>query len=317
MKQQFVQDLKPGDSVDDIFVLADKALHRKKDGNPYLNVAFTDKTGTVKGVVWDNVEQMTAVAGVGDYVHLKGLVGEYRNALQVVVSAIRSCNAEAVAREDFLPVSPFNREAMLERLKALTATITHPHLKALMAAFWNDADWVAQFKAAPAAKFMHHAYIGGLLEHTLSMASLADKIAAHYRGVDRDLLLVGVVLHDIGKTREFSYLTGIDYTHEGRLVSHIAIGLEMLDAKLKLIDGFPSDVALLIKHMIISHHGSREFGSPEPPKTVEAVLLNYIDEIDSKVSGIREFMASEDPEAPWTSYHKLLGRHFYKGSVEK
>ena len=316
MKQQFIHDLKAGDRVDEVFVLADKALLRKKDGNPYLNVAFADKTGSLKGVVWDNVEHIASAADVGDYVHLKGAVSEYRGALQVVVSDIRACDAAAVDREDFLPVSAFNREAMLERLMAITATMTNPHLKALMNAFWGDAEWIEHFKTAPAAKFMHHAYIGGLLEHTLSMASLADKVAAHYRGVDRDLLLAGVILHDIGKTREFSYQTGIDYTSEGRLVSHIAIGLEMVDAKLKSIDGFPQDLVVLVKHMIISHHGSREFGSPEPPKTIEAVLLNYIDEIDSKVNGIRDFMAAEDPTATWTSYHKLMGRHFYKGPNE-
>ena len=187
------------------------------------------------------------------------------------------------------------------------------YIKNLIEAFWNDEVFVQKFKTAPAAKKMHHAYIGGLLEHTLSMVSLADKIAGHYSGVDRDLLLAGTILHDIGKTREYEYEISIDYSDEGRLINHIVIGIEMIDEKLSGIEEFPEEKMLLLKHMIVSHHGAREFGSPEPPKTIEAVILNYIDEIDSKVKGIRDFMANEDPNETWTSFHRLLERHFYKG----
>jgi 3'-5' exoribonuclease len=183
-------------------------------------------------------------------------------------------------------------------------------------AFWRDEAWVGKFKRAPAAKMMHHAYIGGLLEHTVSMTSLAEKIAAHYGGVDRDLLLTGAVLHDIGKIEEFDYQLRIDYADQGRLVSHIVIGIRMLEDKLREVTGFPEDQAWLLKHMIISHHGSREFGSPEPPKTIEAILLNYIDEIDAKVTGVREFMAADESNETWTSYHRMLGRHFYKGKSD-
>jgi 3'-5' exoribonuclease len=171
-------------------------------------------------------------------------------------------------------------------------------------------------KRAPAAKNMHHAYLGGLLEHTLSMVLLADKIAGHYGGVDRDVLLVGAFIHDIGKIRELSYERRIDYTDEGRLLSHIVLGLEILEAKLQLIGDFPPSLAALIKHMIVSHHGVREFGSPELPKTVEAVLLHLIDEMDARVNGIREFMASENSQATWTAYHRLMERQFYKGEPE-
>ena len=220
---------------------------------------------------------------------------------------------DAVSPDDFLPTTSRDVDQMFERLKALTETIAAPALKALMNAFWEDDALVRAFKRAPAAKMMHHAYIGGLLQHTLSMALLAEKIAGHYVGVDRDLLIVGAIVHDIGKIRELAYGHNIDYTDEGRLLSHIVIGLEIVDQKIRSIDAFPPKVANMIKHLIISHHGAREFGSPEPPKTIEAVLLNYIDEIDSRVNSIREFMSNEDPEASWTSYHRLLERHFYKG----
>jgi 3'-5' exoribonuclease len=159
---------------------------------------------------------------------------------------------------------------------------------------------------------MHHAYIGGLLEHTLSMAVLAEMVGSHYSGVDRDMLLAGVILHDVGKLRELEYTSRIDYTDQGRLLSHIVIGLAMLDEKLKQVPDFPETKAHLLKHMLVSHHGERAFGSPEPPKTIEAVLLNYIDEIDSRVNSIREFVAKDTSEGNWTSYHRLLERHLYK-----
>ncbi|MBV5267409.1 MAG: HD domain-containing protein, partial [Burkholderiaceae bacterium] len=179
----------------------------------------------------------------------------------------------------------------------ITDTLKTPCFHDLFKLFWADAEMVRLFKAAPAAKKMHHAYIGGLLEHTLSMAILVDRLAGHYTGVDRDLLLAGAILHDIGKIREFEFSSHIDYTSEGRLLSHIVIGLQIIDEKMKLIEDFPEEQAVLLKHLVVSHHGVKEFGSPELPKTVEAVLLNHIDEIDSKVKGIREFMASEGPNA--------------------
>ncbi len=312
-KKQFVNTLKPGDTIDDVFVLSEKNMAQKKDGNNYLNLVFIDKTGSLKAVQWDNVENTAEQITVGDYVQVKGSVAEYRGTLQLVVrTAVRS-DAEQVDASDFLPVTTRNIDAMFDKLKQITDTINPPCLLELFRLFWEDADLVQQFKKAPAAKKMHHAYIGGLLEHTLSMAILVDKIAGHYTGVDRDLLLAGAILHDIGKIREFEFSSRIDYTSEGRLLSHIVIGTQMIEEKMRQIPDFPEEQAVLLKHLVISHHGLREFGSPEPPKTIEAVLLNHIDEIDSKVKGIREFMASENSTTAWTSYHQLLQRHFYIG----
>ncbi len=316
MKKRFITDIKAGDVVDDVFVLAEKILSQKRDGKNFLNVILSDKTGTLKGVVWDNVDQIAAAVTSGDFVSIRGTVGEYKGTLQLVVKAMDVCTHEAVDPSDFLPATSRDIDGMFERLVTITASLTTPYLKKLFDAFWKDEELVRKFKTAPAAKKMHHAYIGGLLEHTLSMTSLADKVAGHYSGIDRDLLISGAVLHDIGKTDEFEYQFKIDYTDEGRLLNHIVIGLKMVDEKLSGIEDFPEDQILLLKHMMVSHHGAREFGSPEPPKTIEAVLLNYIDEIDSKVNGIRDFMASEDPNETWTSYHRLLERHFYKGKKD-
>ena len=313
MKKRFITDIKAGDVVNDVFVLAEKILSQKRDGNNFLNVVLSDKTGTLKGVVWDNVDQITAAVTSGDFVSIRGTVGEYKGTLQLVVKTMDLCPREALDPKDFLPATSRDIDGMFQRLVKITASLTTPYLKKLFDAFWEDDEFVRKFKTAPAAKKMHHAYIGGLLEHTLSMTSLADKVAGHYSGIDRDLLVSGAVLHDIGKTDEFEYQFKIDYTDEGRLLNHIVIGLKMVDEKLSGIEDFPEDQIFLLKHMIVSHHGAREFGSPEPPKTIEAVLLNYIDEIDSKVNGIRDFMASEDPNETWTSYHRLLDRQFYKG----
>jgi 3'-5' exoribonuclease len=313
MKKRFITDIRAGDRVDDIFVLFEKILSQKKDGNNFLNVTLSDKTGTIKGVVWDNVDQIAAGITSGDFAHVNGSVSDYRGTLQVVIKKMEPFSPDRIDPSDFLPQTSRDIEGMFERLMKRTDSITTDYLKALIDAFFKDKEFVNKFKTAPAAKKMHHAYIGGLLEHTLSMTSLADKIAGHYSGINRDLLLSGAILHDIGKIDEFEYQFKIDYSDKGRLLNHIVIGIKMVDDKLSGIEHFPEDQMLLLKHMIVSHHGTREFGSPEPPKTIEAVLLNYIDEIDSKVNAIRDFIASEDPDETWTSYHRLLERHFYKG----
>ena len=313
MKKRFITDIRAGDRVDDIFVLSEKILSQKRDGNNFLNVTLSDKTGTIKGVVWDNVDQIAAGITSGDFAHVNGSVSDYRGTLQVVIKNMEPFSPDRVDPSDFLPQTSRDIEGMFERLVKRMDSITTDYLKALIDAFFKDKEFVNKFKTAPAGKKMHHAYIGGLLEHTLSMVSLADKIAGHYSGIDRDLLLSGAILHDIGKIDEFEYQFKIDYSDKGRLLNHIVIGIKMVDDKLSGIEHFPEDQMLLLKHLIVSHHGTREFGSPEPPKTIEAVLLNYIDEIDSKVNAIRDFIASEDPDETWTSYHRLLERHFYKG----
>ena len=313
VKKRFVDTLKSEETIDEIFVLSEKNLAQKRNGEHYLNLTLADKTGRIKGVVWDDVDRISSEVAPGDFVRAKGGISEYRGNLQFVVRAMSPCRTDTVDPVDFLPATDRNVDIMFARLTELTDSIENPHLKKLFNHFWDDEDLVGKLKTAPAAKKMHHAYIGGLLEHTLSMVMLSVKIAGHYSGIDKDLLIAGAVLHDMGKVREFEYESRIDYSDEGRLVNHIVIAVQMLEEKLQQIDSFPRNLADLLKHMIISHHGTREFGSPEPPKTIEAVLLHCIDEIDSKVNAIREFIAAQDTEENWTSYHRLLERHFYKG----
>lgn len=316
MKNIFLSELKAGDGVDDIFVLVRKNVAHKKDGNPYLNVVLGDKSGQLKGVAWDQVEKIAAAASAGDLVRVEGGVSEYRNDLQLVVKAMAFQPPDSADPADFLPASKRNVNVMFERLTGLTRNLKTDCLRDLFEAFWMDADFVHQFKTSPAAKKMHHAYVGGLLEHTLSMALLTERIAGHYSGIDMEMVMAGAILHDIGKIRELSSGYKFDYSDEGRLLSHIIIGLQMLDQRIGQVPDFPEEKAILLRHMIVSHHGSREFGSPEPPKTLEAVLLNYIDDMDSKVNSIRDYMAKDDPSEAWTNYHRLLERQFYKGRPE-
>ena len=315
MKNTFVNAIKAGQAVDDIFVARDKQIAYKKDGDAYLSLGLADRTGEVKAVAWENVQAISKAFSAGDYVRVKGNVRQYRDALQLVVRHVERPDPAEVDARDFLPATERDLDQMLERLIQISQTVENKHLLRLLSAFLEDKTFVDLFKTAPAAKRMHHAYLGGLLEHTLSIALLIQAISGHYMGVDKDLLLTGGILHDIGKVHEFSYETHIDYSDAGRLLNHIVIGVEMLEKKIAAINDFPDDLALMLKHMIVSHHGTREFGSPEPPKTLEAIILNYLDDLDAKVTAVRTFMDAADPEATWTSYHKILERFFYKGKT--
>ncbi len=313
MKKLYIADIRPGDSVNEIFALSEKTVSRKKDGEPFLNLTLADKTGQIRAVVWDNVHQVLDILASGDFIQVSGGASEYRGAVQLTVRSVQAVDSDRVDPNDFLPAADRDVQQMFERLVGLCETVENEHLRRFLASLWQDRDLVERFKTAPAAKKMHHAYLGGLLEHTLSMALLADKVASHYVGVDRDLLLSGTVIHDLGKIYELQYHHRIDYTDQGRLLSHIVIGVQLIDAKIGRLDGFPPRLADQLRHMIISHHGEKQFGSPELPKTLEAVLLHYIDAIDSRMNAIRQFMAADDPNSEWTGYHRLLERHFFKG----
>jgi 3'-5' exoribonuclease len=313
MKKKFINELGLSEIVDDVFLLKEKTLIRKKDGEYFLSMVLADKTGAINAVAWDQVERLKSQASAGDYVRVQGIIGEYKASRQISVRNMECVAQDGIHSEDFMPASRRNPQQMFERLKKISETIEADHYKKLMALFWQDDGFVEQFKRAPAAKKMHHAYLGGLLEHTLSLALLAEKVVDHYVGIERDLLLMGALLHDIGKVKEFEYDRSIDYSEEGRLISHIVIGIDMIEKKINQIENFPEKAKILLKHLIVSHHGSRELGSPQVPMTLEAVMLHYLDEIDSKINGIRDFMESNETDGDWTPYHKLLERYFYKG----
>ena len=313
MKRQFARQLEEGEKVDDLFVLTARTASQTRMGKPYLRLTVADRTGELKGVCWEPGREVDADTAVGDAVRIKGRMQSYNGSLQLAVGKMTRC-ADAVDPSDFLPTAARrDPQRDFDELVALTAEFKDPWLRRLLDAFWADEDFVRQFKTAPAAKKIHHAYVGGLVIHCLSMARWARFAGEHYEGVDVDLLTAGAILHDVGKTRELECRLQIDYSDSGRLLSHIVIGCQMIDEKVAELPGFPEQTSLLLKHMVVSHHGERAFGSPEPPKTIEAVLLHFIDEIDSKVNGIRDFAAADDGNAPWTAYHRLWERQFYLG----
>ena len=315
-KTTFVENIQPGEKVDAVFAVTGKSVSHRKDGAPFLNLTLVDRTGSVRAIMWDLLPDTLGSFDNGDYVSVLANAGTYRDQLQLTIKALRPAPEDQVDPGDFLPVCPTDPQKLFAKLKELTETITDPFLGRLMEAFWEDEAFVNGFTTAPAGKKMHHAYIGGLAEHTLSVALLVDPLAGHYvknKGLNRDLLLVGAVLHDIGKVEEFQWKAAIDYSDAGRLLGHAVLGVRLLDEKISAIPDFPNETAMLLRHMIVSHHGEREFGAVELPKTLEAIILNNIDDLDAKVNGVRTFMDQEDNGEAWTGYHRLMERYFYRG----
>jgi len=310
----FVSDIKENDKVESFFLVKDKSIAMAKNGKPYINLKLMDRSGEIEGRVWDNAEEIAANFDKNDIVAVKGRGALYQGKVQLSIIDVRRAPDGAASSEDFLPRSARAPEEMLSELKRLISGIKEPYLKSLMDSFMDDKQFVDLLKTAPAAKGMHHVYIGGLLEHTLSVAHLVTELSKHYSGVNIDLLLTGSILHDMGKTKELSYKAAFDYTDIGRLLGHIIIGIQMLDEKIKGIDGFPEKTALLLRHMIASHHGELEFGSPKRPKTIEALLLHHIEDMDAKINAYQAAIAKEiAEESGWTSYQKMFERFLYKG----
>jgi 3'-5' exoribonuclease len=236
--------------------------------------------------------------------------------VQIRVQDIMRVDESKVAAEDFLPKSAFDPDAMLDELQSILRAMKNPHLLSLAQACFADERLMELFKRAPGAKTIHHPYLSGLLEHTLSLLKLILKVVENYRGIDVDLLLMGGFLHDIGKIYEFSYERAVDYTDEGQLLGHLVMEVELVNAKIATIPGFPEELAMLVKHMLVSHHGAYEFGSPKLPQTVEAVILHSLDDLDGKIQAIQS-LSEKEPGSKWTLFHRAYGRSFYRGSGEK
>jgi 3'-5' exoribonuclease len=313
VSKQFVAEIKDRDSVSAVFLVKDKIMAMAKNGKPYMNLRLMDKSGDVDAKVWDNVDSLDKLFDKDDFVQVRGKASVYMNKMQVVVAEIGKVPEEQVNLADFLPESPRNGADMLRELRDVVASVTNPHLKGLMDSFLADEAFLAKYCAAPAAKGMHHVYLGGLLEHSLALVKLAKAIVPLYEGINEELLLVGALLHDVGKIHEMSYERAFDYTDEGKLLGHITIGVEMVEERIRRVEGFPRELGMLLKHMLLSHHGQYEYGSPKRPKTIEATILNYLDDMDSKINGIRAHIAKETASSSrWTAHHRLYDRYFFK-----
>jgi len=314
VKKVFVTEIRERDQVESPFLVRDKMTAMAKNGKPYLTLKLMDKSGELEGRVWDRVDELAARFERDDFVLVRGKASSYLGKMQLVVQELEKLDEQNVALGDFLPVAGESPELLLKRLNELLGTLRNPHLSRLMQLFVDDAEFVQKFSTAPAAKSMHHVYLGGLLEHSLAISALVDDVSARYPELDRDLLVVGALLHDVGKTEELTYRRSFDYSDEGKLLGHIMLGVEMVDERLRQLPEFPKPLAVHLKHLLLSHHGQYEYGSPKRPKTLEATVLNYLDDLDSKINGIRSHMERDSQsDSHWTSYHRLYDRYFYKG----
>ncbi len=309
----FINELQRGQSIESFFYVREKNLSRTKSGTPYLALRLVDRTGEIEGRIWDNAPDFAALFDVHDFIKVRAEVEEFQGALQLRIIKLRKTSEEEIKLDDFLPRSSADVEKMFAELKDLARLVKQPFLGRLLDSFWQDQDFVQKFKKAPAAKSVHHAYLGGLLEHTLAVAQLILLVAPRYPGVNQDLLLTGGILHDIGKIEELSFNRFFDYTDAGRLLGHIILTIEMVKQKIKNIADFPLDLALLLEHMLISHHGDFSFGSPKLPMTLEALLLHHLDDLDAKLNAFWTRIEKEkDQPARWTTYHKLFARYILK-----
>ena len=315
MAKQYVAEIKDRDPVSAVFLVKEKIMAMAKNGKPYMNLRLMDRSGEVEAKLWDNTDVLDKLFDKNDFVSVRGKASVYMNKLQVVIAEIGRIPEEDVDLGDFLPESPRGVDEMRLELSQVVMALTNPHLKELMERFLADEKFMALYCKAPAAKGMHHVYLGGLLEHSLSLVKLVTSIVPLYEDINQDLLVAGALLHDVGKIYEMSFERAFDYTDAGKLLGHITIGVELVDEKIRQVPGFPRELALLLKHMLLSHHGQYEFGSPKRPKTVEATILNYLDDLDSKINGIRSHIAKEAVSTSrWTAHHRLYDRYFFKGS---
>lgn len=312
MKSQYAEELRSGQTVKEIFVLAWKSIKDKKDGGVFAVLEFSDRSGTIQGIAWDNVVESVSTLSVGDFVFVAGNVNEYNDRLQIVVNSIKKIEEDEINPEDFLPRTEEDIDIVFGEIDAFRKKIKDVYLRQLLDVFFKNKEFIEKFKLAPAAKRVHHAYIGGLLVHTRNVLKLIDKVSMVYADLNIDLLITAGILHDIGKVHEYTYTRSIDFSTQGKMFGHIVIGYEMVADSIKQIPDFPESLKIKLLHMILSHHGEYEWGSPKQPSFLEALVLHFLDNLDSKI----EMMLSarkknRGVEKDWSDYHPFLEREIY------
>ena len=310
----WVGKIDPETRVSGCYLVKSKKLATTRNGNPFLSLTLADKTGEIPAKVWDGAEPLSRLFHEGDVVEITGQTGAYRGQLQLTVTELHPCS-QTPDPERFVETSPLDIPEMVRSLRTVLNRVTDIHLKALIDRFWVDRGFMDLFKKAPAAKNFHHGYLGGLLEHTLSVCRLAAQTCDQYPVLNKDLLITGAFLHDVGKTREFSWHMNIDYTDEGRLLGHLVLGVTMLEEKLLLLKDFPHELAVRLKHLILSHHGQYDFGSPKEPKFLEAFALHLLDDLDAKINGLHRFMERDRQEGQWTDFNRMFRKFFLKSPL--
>ena len=321
-KTQYAKTILEKDRVSSPFLIKYAAVATGKTGKPYMNIILTDKTGDVEARVFDNVPKFHSQAVKDTFVQVEGNAQGFNGRIQIHIKDMTVLREDEVVLDEYLSPTILSAEKLYAELTAIVLSMKDPFYKALMESiFIDDAEIAKRFKKAPAAKAMHHAYPVGLLEHVVSICKILDFLSHNYSPyADRDLLLVGGMMHDLGKIWELQYEKTTDYTNEGRMIGHLVMGSELIEKKIQWLESqpgrlpsaFPEEKKLLAKHMVLAHHGKYEYGSPKEPVCLEAQIVHMIDDLDSKVNAIRTFVEQDAQAGMWTLLNKNFGRYFYK-----
>jgi len=320
MKTLFVSDLTTEQSITTFFLVHAKEIRNTKEGKPYLRMELGDRSGTLEARMWTKFELPAHDIARDDFVKVEGRIELYRDKPQLAILQLRKAKPEEIELGDYLPHTKEDVEKMYADLLDYAGSIKNPWLQKLVLGILSDPSIATRFKKAPAAKTMHHAYLGGLLEHVVGLCGLAELVADHYPELDLDLLLTVASLHDVGKLDELCYERAIGYTTDGQLLGHIIMELETVLHAIDKIPGFPPELKTVVQHLLISHHGQYEFGSPKLPMIREALVFHYLDDLDSKMAAVRAALASESGDDEWSAYSGALQRkflrldHFLKGA---
>jgi len=312
MKSPLVKDLTADQAITGFFLVIEKEVRNTNAGKPYLRMELGDRSGSIEARMWDAFETLAKDVSRDDFVKVQARVEIYRNKPQLSLQQFRRAKPEEIDLADFLPHTRFDVEDLYKQLLAHTEGMKNPWLKKLVTKILNDPQIIPRYKRAPAAKVMHHAYLGGLLEHVVGLCALAKQIAAHYQELDVDLLLTAAMLHDVGKLDELCYERAVSYTTEGQLLGHIVMELETVTKAMEGIEGFPEKLKAVVQHILISHHGQYEFGSPKLPMIREALVFHYLDDLDSKLAAVRAALDIDSGEEDWSAYSGALGRKFLR-----
>jgi 3'-5' exoribonuclease len=308
VKNQYVKNLQEGDAVNDVFVATRNDLRTKQDGGKFLGMVFKDRTGEIGGIMWNNAAEVSRMFQVGDVVNVKGKVNSYQGRLQLQVERVLPLRDGEYDVSDMV-YAPESAEEDLAYLRKILGAIENTWLKQVAESFLNDADFMMRFSSAAAAKKWHHEYRGGLLRHTHEMCRLGETMCELYPNIDRDILMTSIFLHDVGKLDEMTHDLCVEYTTVGRLLGHVHLGAEMVNAKISKIEGFPEKLRLELLHCILSHHGELQYGSPVVPKSLEAIVLHHIDNLDAQAAAFsRIVQGSQDKGQEWSEYMPLIDR---------
>jgi 3'-5' exoribonuclease len=312
MKKLFVSDMTSEQLVTAFFLVHAKEIRNTKEGKQYLRMELGDRSGTIEARMWTKFEVMVQDVARDDFVKVEGRVELYRDKPQLALLQFRKARPEEIELSDFLPHTKEDVEKMYAQLLDYAKSIRDNWLQQLVLSIVNDPAIAVRYKKAPAAKTMHHAYLGGLLEHVVGLCGLAKKAAEHYPELNLDLLLTVAILHDVGKLDELCYARAIGYTTDGQLLGHIVMELETVLHAIDKIPGFPNELKTVVQHLLISHHGQYEFGSPKLPMIREAMVFHYLDDMDSKMAAVRAALATESGDEEWSAYSGALQRKFLR-----